>query len=239
MNKVSDIDNTRIELGEMSDLEAVDKLVDVKDLDLVDAGCAAGDAARGLAERGATVLGVEPDPVQAESNRSKSPTPRVTLLEAGAQALPAEDSSTDGVFLFRSLHHVPEDLMDQALNEAARVLKPEGFLFVAEPAMGCSFFWLMQPFHDESKMRTLAQEALDRTAGNLFEETAKYRCVQRPKFADFDAFVDMFTGMSFNRITRKMMDLPKVRKNFDAARTNDGYVFEQPMLINMYRRPRG
>ncbi len=239
MNRIAETENTRIELGELSDLDVVDKLVDVSGLDLVDAGCAAGDAARGLAERGATVMGVEPDPVQAESNRSKSPTPGVTLLEAGAQALPAEDNSADGVFLFRSLHHVPEDLMDQALKEAARVLKPEGFLFVVEPAMDCTFYRLMQPFHDERKMRTLAQAALDRTASGLFEEAAKYQCIQRPKFADFDAFVDMFTGMSFNRITREMMDQPEVRDNFDAARTDDGYVFEQPMLINIYRRPRG
>lgn len=237
MNGITGSGDTRNDLGELGDLETVDKLIDVRGLDLVDAGCAAGDAARGLAERGATVLGVEPDPVQAESNRSQPATPGVTLLEAGAQTLPAEDNSADGVFLFRSLHHVPEELMDHALKEATRVLKPGGFLYVAEPAMDCTFFRLMQPFHDESKMRTLAQQALDRTACELFEETTKYTSIQRPKFADFDAFVDLFTGMSFNRITREMMDRPDVRKSFDAARIDDGYQFEQPMLINLYRRP--
>lgn len=238
MNKISKSDGTRIDLGELGDLETVDKLVDVKGLDLIDAGCAAGTAARALAERGATVVGVEPDPVQAQSNRSQPSTPGVTLVEAGTQALPAKDNSADGVLLFRSLHHVPADLMDTALEEAARVLKPKGFLYVAEPALDCTFFELMRPFHDESEARTQAQQALERTAGTLFEETAKYRCVQRPKFDDFDAFVDLFTGMSFNRITREMMDLPEVRKSFDAARTDDGYRFEQPMLINFYQRPR-
>lgn len=238
MNKISTRESGRNELGEMSDLEAVDKLVDVKNLSLIEAGCAGGNAARELAERGATVLGVEPDPVQAESNRSQPPTPGVTLLEAGAEALPSGDSSVDGVFFFRSLHHVPPELMDKALDESARTLKPGGFLFVAEPALDCSFFEMMQPFNDEVEVRTLAQQALDRTAASRFESTEKYRCVQRPKFADFDAMVDLFTGMSFNRITREMIDQDVVRKNFDAARTDDGYVFEQPMLINIYRRPR-
>ena len=39
----------------------------------------------------------------------------------------------DGVFFFRSLHHVPIDAMEAALAEAARVLKPDGFLCVMEP----------------------------------------------------------------------------------------------------------
>lgn len=238
MNKISKTDGARIELGDLADMEAVDKLVDVKGLHLIEAGCAGGNAARDLAERGATVLGVEPDPVQAERNRSQPPTPGVTLLEAGAESLPAENISADGVFFFRSLHHVPPDLMDQALKEAGRVLKPSGFLYVAEPALDCTFFKMMQPFNDEYEVRTLAQQALDRTASKQFETTEKYRCIQRPKFDDFEAMIELFTGMSFNRITREMIDQPEVRKNFDSERTDDGYVFEQPMLINLYRLPR-
>ena len=113
----------RTDLGELTDLGAVDRLVTVKGLDLIEVGCAGDDMARRLAERGATVLGVEPDPVQAEKNRAQSPTAGVSLVEAGGEALPAEDHSVDGVLFFRSLHHVPAALMDKALAEAARVLK--------------------------------------------------------------------------------------------------------------------
>ena len=77
----------RTDLGELSDLDAVERLLDVQNLDLVEVGCAGGDTARGLAERGATVLGVEPDPVQAETNRSQPSRPGVTLVEAGGAAV--------------------------------------------------------------------------------------------------------------------------------------------------------
>ncbi len=36
------------------------------------------------------------------------------------------DASVDIVIMLKSLHHVPISLMDQALTEIARVLKPGG-----------------------------------------------------------------------------------------------------------------
>ncbi len=228
----------RTDLGELTDLAVVDRLLQVSGLKLIEVGCAAGDTARQLAERGATVLGVEPDPVQAEKNQSQPPSPNVRLVEAGGEALPAEDGTVDGVLFFRSLHHVPAELMDTALGEAARVLKKDGFLYAVEPGMAGSNFAMMRPFNDETEVRTLAQQALARTARSLFEEEARYVHMRHIRHADFESMIERFISMSFNRIPRDMIDVPEVRKNFEAARTEDGYVFDQPMLLNMYRRPR-
>jgi len=226
----------RTDLGELSDLDAVDRLLSVRNLNLVEVGCAGGDTARGLAERGATVLGVEPDPVQAEKNRSQPPTPGVTLVEAGGEALPAEDRSVDGVLFFRSLHHVLPALMEKALAEAARVLKPGGFLYVTEPSMEGSNFALSRLFNDESEWRILAQQALDGTAAAGFEETGRYVYMLHPRHADFASMMARFTGVSYNRIASDKINVPEVRRRFEAARTEDGYVFDQPMLVSMYRR---
>lgn len=226
----------RTHVGELSDLDAVDHLLNVRDLNLVEVGCAGGDAARALAERGATVLGVEPDPVQAAKNSAQPPTPGVTLVETGGEALPADDGSVDGVLFFRSLHHVPPALMAKALAEAARVLRPGGFLYVAEPGMEGSNFAFTRLFNDESEVRTLAQHALDEAPAAGFEETGRYVYMLHPRHVDFASMIARFTGASYNRITRDMIDMPEVRQLFDAARTDDGHVFDQPMLVNMYRR---
>ena len=228
----------RSELGELGDLDALEKIVPIAGKKLIEAGCAAGDTARRLAERGADVLAVEPDAAQAEKNRSAPATAGVKFVEAGAQALPAEDASVDGVLFFRSLHHVPRALMDAALTEAARVLKRNGFLYVAEPGLDGSHFALMRPFNDEFEVRTLAQQALMRAAAPLFEEAAHYVYMQRPKHDNFDAMLNKFSSLSYNPIARELIDQPEVRKNFEAAKTPDGYVFEQPMLVNFYRRVR-
>ena len=93
-------------------------------------------------------------------------------------------------------------------------------------------------FHDEGEVRTQAQEALARTADGLFAERQEYLCTQHPRYESFDALIDRMTGMSFNDITREMIDVPEVRERFEAERGGDGYIFEQPILINLYRSPR-
>ncbi|MGI9643139.1 MAG: class I SAM-dependent methyltransferase [Acidimicrobiia bacterium] len=225
----------RTDLGDLTDVEAVSKIVDVDGLDLLDVGCGSGTVARLIADKGAVVRGIEPDPVQAEQNRAADLVENVTLDEGRAEAVAAADDSYDGVMFLRSLHHVPRESMDQALQEAARVLRPDGFLLVVEPGMACSHFEMMQPFHDEGEVRTLAQEALARTADGLFADREEYLCMQHPRYESFDALVDRMTGMSFNDITREMIDVPEVRARFEAERSDDGYVFEQPILINLYR----
>ena len=230
-------ESPRADLGELTDIEGVTRLLSVEGLSLIDVGCGAGDVARALAELGAVVLGVEPDPVQAQKNRSAEPVPNVTLVEAGAEALPADDRSVDGVLFFRSLHHVPRELMDKAFMEAARVLKPGGFVYVVEPGMEGSHYKMMRPFHDETEVRTLAQQALAKTADSLFEPVGKYVYMQHPRHESFEAMRKFFTAMSFNDIDREMIDVPEVRESFEAARCEDGYVFDQPTLVNFYRQP--
>jgi ubiquinone/menaquinone biosynthesis C-methylase UbiE len=222
-------------LGELSDIEAVEALVDVSGLALVDVGCGSGATARLLAERGATVVGLEPDPVQAAQNAKADPTPGVTLFEGHGEALPQQDDSVDGVFFFRSLHHVPAEGMDTALSEAHRVVRPGGFVLVVEPGMEGTHFEMMRPFHDEGRVRTLAQQALQRTASRIFASHQGYECLQFGRYDSFEALVTRFSSMSFNDIDPDSIDVPEVRAAFERARTESGYVFDQPILIDLYR----
>lgn len=230
---------TRRDLNCATDLEAIDRLLNVEGLKLLDVGCASGAQDRELVARGATVLGVEPDPVQATKNRIGAPLPGLEFAEARAQALPVESHTVDGVFFFRSLHHVPIDAMDAALREAARVLRRRGFLWVVEPGMTGAQFQLMRPFHDETVVRSAAQAALARNGEALFESVELFRYVVYPRHRDFETFVAHVTGQSFNNITRDQVETEVVRRTFDAGRTPDGdYVFDQPMLLNFYRVPK-
>ena len=230
-------DQGRVELGALTDAAAVVGLVALAGLDLVDVGCGPALTSRELARLGARVTGVEPDPIQAQKNRRADPTPGLTLQEGRAECLPLADGSVDGVLFFRSLHHVPLGAMDTALEEAARVLKPEaGFLCVVEPAMEGSNFSVMRPFHDETIVRTEAQAALARISGRLFRREARYRYLQHPRHASFDAMVERVTGRTFNSISREMVDTSKVRALFETGRTDKGdYVFVQPMLLDFYQ----
>ena len=229
----------RKHLGERSDADAVAALISVAGLTIVDVGCGAGKSSRELAAMGADVIGVEPDPVQAAKNRAAAATLGVVFHEARAERLPVESGSADGVIFFRSLHHVPVEAMEATLAEAARVLRPEaGFLCVIEPGMAGTHFPIMRPFNDETRARKAAQAALVNSAPRLFREFDRFRYVQHPRYADFEAMVARFTGQTFNTIRREQVETDEVRALFQAGRTEAGdYRFEQPMLLDVFRGP--
>lgn len=226
----------RTDLGECSDVEAVAALVPLAGLKVVDIGCGPGHLSRALRDRGAAVTGVEPDPIQAERNRQAPAEPGLRLVEARAEALPLESGSQDGAFFFRSLHHVPAAAMAAALAEAARVVRPGGFLCVVEPGMTGSHYALIRPFHDETEVRIRAQAALDGAAAGLFRERRACRYVQYPSYPDFGSLVARFTSQTFNDIRRERVESDEVRALFEAGRTPEGgFVFEQPMLLDLFR----
>jgi len=225
------------DLGIARDIDIFDRLADWKGLEVVDCGCGAGGLAGALAKRGAVVTGIEPDPVQAEKNRAADPVPGVTLLEAPAQSIPREDNSVDAVVFSKSLHHVPFEHMDDALREAARILKPEGFLYILEPDIRGQFSQLVKPFHDETFVRAKALEALDRTASQVFGTMDEYWYTNVVAFPDFDTLVKRMSGSSFNAIQAQSIDTPSVRTAFEAGKADDGYEFTNLMRVRIYRDP--
>ena len=82
--------------------------------------------------------------------------------------------TVDVVLMFKSLHHVPVDLMDQALREIRRVLKPDGLVYISEPLFAGEFNEILRLFHDEQKVREAAfsavKKAVDAGLFRLVEE---------------------------------------------------------------------
>lgn len=223
-------------LGETKDIEVMSRLVDWQGKVVVDVGCGNGGLAGGLAKRGASVTGIEPDPIQAELNRKAEARPNVTLVEAPAQAMPVPDSSADVVIFSKSLHHVPAADMDQALREAARVLKKDsGILYVMEPDIRGDYSTLVKPFHDETVVRGQALAALDRTARGLFRAMDEYWYTTEMRFDTFDAFVDRAAGQTYNGHDRKKVSAPAIRTAFEKNRRGDAYVFNDLMRVRLYR----
>ena len=223
------------DLGEATGIEIFERLMPIEGLSLVDVGCGSGTITRQLAERGATVLGVEPDPIQAEKNRNAEPLAGLSFAEAPGQDLPLEDAAVDGVVFSYSLHHVPRELMDAALTEALRVLKPgRGFLYVMEPLLTGSMEAVYRPFHDESEVRSLAYEALARTVAPRFAEAREVRYHEPIRYESYESFVGELVDFSYCGFTRERVDIPEVRALFEAGRCDDGFVFTQKSRVNLY-----
>ena len=125
---------------------------------LADIGGGAGALARRLAGRGHTVWLIDP---QAPALPDM---PGVWPLRAGAQALPLAPASLDGAVFLNALHHVPVAVLDTALVEARRVLRPGAPLVVIEPLAEGPLYELIRPVEDEAEVRAAAGAALDRAA---------------------------------------------------------------------------
>ena len=226
-------------IGFSDDIEVMDRLVDVAGCRVVDAGCGCGALARLLVERGARVVAVEPEPGQAAANRRELASDAIEFHETGAEALPCADGSVDGVFFSKSLHHVPPGLMEHALREATRVLRPgRDFLYILEPEAGGAHTELMAPFHDENAEREAARKAIADIAAPAFARAREVRFHNRRRYADYAAFLDQVSGLAYNGYTRADVDVPAVRERFEAGRADDGYLFDQPMRVHLFRGKR-
>jgi len=110
------------------ELDLLAELVPLAGRRLIELGCGNARLARTLLARHPDIelTGLEVDQRQHAKNLA-APQPRLHFVAAGAQAIPFDDASFDGALMLKSLHHVPMPLMDTALDEMARVLRPGGW----------------------------------------------------------------------------------------------------------------
>jgi demethylmenaquinone methyltransferase/2-methoxy-6-polyprenyl-1,4-benzoquinol methylase/phosphoethanolamine N-methyltransferase len=114
-----------------ADVASGDRLLDVG----TGPGCLALSAAK-LVRPGGRAVGIDASPemiarAQMVAARRRS---EAEYLVATAESLPFEDDSFDVVVSRLVFHHLPGDLKQRALSEMARVLRPNGRLFVADLA---------------------------------------------------------------------------------------------------------
>ncbi len=221
-----------------SDLAELDKLLNVDGLRLVDAGCGSMRFSRALANRGAQVLAIDPDPIQAKLNRDLPAEPNIEFVETGADALPSDDASVDGILFSYSLHHVPMDLYRKVFTEAVRVLKPDGFFCTMEPVAEGELNEVMSLFHDEKQVRADAQLALNTLGKTMFSETQVVEYFNVIQFRGWDEFADHYVKSSYNT-NYSVEDVrdSKVEALFEQRGKPLGYRFECPMKITCLKNP--
>lgn len=218
------------DLGCITNVEVIKRLISVDGKRVVDAGCGSMTVSRMLAELGASVIAVDPDSIQAEKNRAAEPTPNVEFVEAGAESIPVDDGSIDGVFFSYSLHHIPESIYPEVFQEVFRILKPDGFLYVIEP-IDCPLNQVMKLFHDEDVERAAAQSALHEIAVPAFKEWQEVTYHGWTEYESFEAFVRKFSFRSFNsNYTEANVSRDEVRAAFELHGAPD-YRFQSPKSV--------
>lgn len=215
------------------------ELLDLDDRHILELGCGSAAITRDIATSGPgrKITALEVDEIAHEKNLQITDLPNVTFGLAGAEAIPLEAGSVDVVFMFKSLHHVPVNLMEQALREIRRVLKPGGLAYISEPVYAGEFNEILQLFHDERKVREAAFNAVKRAvdAGlfSLVEEKFFNSPMQFENFADFETRIIRATHTE-HRLGVDLYD--KVRLRFEAHTGDDGARFQIPVRVDLLQR---
>jgi ubiquinone/menaquinone biosynthesis C-methylase UbiE len=205
---------------------------------IIELGCGAAHLSRKLLQRypASSVTGLEVDERQMAKNLER-PQERLRFVNAGAQAIPFGDGSFDLALMLKSLHHVPLDLLDQALAEVHRVLRPQGLLYVSEPVFAGALNEVMRLFHDEEVVRAAALAAVQRAvASGAWEQVDEIFFETPVHYRDFAEFEQRMIGVTFVTHRLDAATLAAVRERFEPHMTADGAHFTRPMRINLLRR---
>ncbi|HUY02521.1 MAG TPA: class I SAM-dependent methyltransferase [Rhodocyclaceae bacterium] len=208
---------------------------------VLELGCGRAEKTRTIAKAGrvAAITAIEVDRLQHAENLRIADLPQVSFAFGGAEDIPAKDASFDIVLMFKSLHHVPTDKMDQALAEIRRVLKPGGLAYLSEPVFAGDFNEIVRLFHDERAVREAAFASIVRSvsAGVLEFVTEKFFDTSNhfDSFEQFEARVLKVTH-SDHRLSTELYDT--VRSKFMAHLGPQGARFRQPIRVDLLRRPR-
>ncbi|WP_295399963.1 class I SAM-dependent methyltransferase [uncultured Thiocystis sp.] len=222
-----------------SELEVIEDLLSVHGSRVLELGCGAAWTTRELVTRlGAyQVTATEVDAIQHAKNLALADLPAVDFRAGGAESIADPDGSYDRVFMFKSLHHVPIELMDQALGEIHRVLTPGGLLYVSEPVYWGDFNEIMRLIHDEREVRTAAFAALGRAIdAGLFRLEREVFYESEGVYPDWDSFAARFIQITHRERDLEATRLAAIRVAFERHLTPDGARFFKPHRVDLLRR---
>lgn len=219
--------------------EIYDRLLSLDGKHILELGCGSAEITRNIASSGTgrSVTALEVDEIAHEKNLLISDLPNVTFGLSGAQDIPLQDESVDVVFMFKSLHHVPLELMYPSMQEIRRVLKPGGLAYISEPVFAGDFNEILRLFHDEQKVREAAFEvlvkAVDDGLFNLIEETFFNSPMRFENFAEFEKNTIKATH-SYHSLDDELYQL--VKQRFEQHVGPDGAHFLMPMRIDLLQK---
>jgi SAM-dependent methyltransferase len=206
---------------------------------ILELGCGTAEITRNIATGGMSrkITALEVDVIAHEKNLQITDLPNVTFGLAGAQDIPLEDESVDVVFMFKSLHHVPIELMETSIHEIRRVLKPGGLLYISEPIFAGEFNDILRLFHDEQKVREAAfntiKKAVDEGLFSLIDETF-FNSPMR--FKDFAEFENNTINATHSNHTLDENLYNQVKQRFEQHVGDNGAHFLMPIRVDLLQK---
>jgi ubiquinone/menaquinone biosynthesis C-methylase UbiE len=228
--RIADPDVSRV----ADEQDIIDELLSLPGASVLELGCGKADKTRLIAQTAASVLALEVDPIQLANNQASDSPGNIRFEYGGAENIPAADESFDVVMMFKSLHHVPTELMDEALSEIRRVLKPGGVAYISEPVYAGDFNEILRMFHDEKAVREAAFAAVVKAVSMQQLSLVKQTFFLQPsRFEDFSQFEDRIIKVTHtdHKLPPELLDA--VRTKFNQHMSPEGATFHMPIRVDL------
>ena len=222
------------------ELDIINEQLSLDGARIIELGCGAADLTRLIAKGGSDrqVLALEVDEIQHAANLKLTDLDNVKFGLAGAEAIPAQDNSADAIFMFKSLHHVPLELVPQGFSEIVRVLKPGGYAYISEPVFAGEFNEILCLFHDEQAVRQAAFEATRCAVESGQLELVEQLFFNTPvHFFDFGDFEHKVIGVSHTQHVLSEQVYEQVKTRFAKSMGETGASFTAPIRVDLLRKP--
>ncbi|MCP3689080.1 MAG: class I SAM-dependent methyltransferase [Gammaproteobacteria bacterium] len=219
--------------------EFFEQLLSLDNKNILELGCGKADITRMIATSGVNraVTAMEVDEVQHNRNLQIDDLPNVKFMFAGSESIPLEDDTIDVVFMFKSLHHVPVELMDTALMETCRVLKPGGLAYISEPVFEGTFNDILQLFHNEETVRKAAFNALERAVASekfILEDEVFFNT--SATFNSFDEFEQNVINVTHTNHSLSSELYQRVKDMFMLSMSDAGASFLNPVRVDLLKK---
>ena len=220
--------------------EIIEQALSLNNKTILELGCGKADKTRLIATTGQerTIIATEVDETQHSKNLLIGDLPNVSFVLGGSENIPLADDSVDIVMMFKSLHHVPVELMDKALEETRRVLKPGGFAYISEPVFEGEFNEVLRLFHDEEIVRKAAFESIVRAvdSGNLILSEQLFFSTPN-SFESFKVFENRIIKVTHTEHSLSDDLLQKVKDQFALNMGDNGAQFIVPIRVDLLQKP--
>ena len=218
--------------------EIFNELLELDGKRILEIGCGRAELTRLIASEGEgrNMVALEVDEVQHNLHKQITDLPNVEFRMAGAENIPYPDDHFDVAFMFKSLHHVPLELMDKAMSELGRVLKPGGYAYISEPVFNGDFNNILKMFHNEEQVRLAAFEATKRAVDSGLFELASETFFNSPlHFDDFSDFENKILGATHTDHQLSPELYEAVKTKFETHITPDGTNFLMPIRVDLLK----
>ncbi len=217
--------------------DVIARLLTLQGASVLELGCGKAEKTYLIAQKAASILALEVDETQLAIHKTSTAGKNIRFEHGGAENIPASNASFDLVLMFKSLHHVPAELMEIAFSEIHRVLKPGGMVYISEPVFAGEFNEILRLFHDEQTVRELAFAAVKNAVSSGQFSLVQQTFFSQPiHFENFDQLEQQVIKVTHtdHRLSATLLD--DVRSAFEKHMTPTGADFQMPIRVDLLRK---